>query len=65
MIQNSDGTFYLQKGERFPFKCPECNCYIEYTEKLLIPNVIKCLNCLYEGDVEEFSEVKYDLSIIN
>lgn len=55
MIKCDDGMIWIEKGERFPFKCPECGNYIEWHP---MPTV-KCEACGCMGTPVEFSNVHY------
>lgn len=50
-----DGSIYLEKGERVPYKCPRCRRVIPFFETT---DVIRC-RCGFEGEVEDFSETEY------
>lgn len=49
-----DGSFRVQKGERFPFICPKCMHPIAYAENLAM---VKCPKCLYVGMVDHFTKM--------
>ena len=49
---NIDGTFEIEKGEVIPFVCPKCKFPTEFSAELLM---VKCNQCGYMGDKDEFS----------
>lgn len=55
-----DGGIYLEKGEPFPWKCPECGKYIEYHKGVA---EIVCGGCGLQGTPEDFSEVCYGMKL--
>ena len=58
MIVLDDGSVYLDKGETFPFKCPECGDYTPYVDNIAH---IVCNKCGLIGTPEDFSDVRYNL----
>lgn len=49
-----DGSFRVEKGERFPFICPKCMTAIPYAGNLAM---VKCPRCQYIGMADEFSKM--------
>jgi hypothetical protein len=58
MIILEDGTFYLEKGDKFPLKCPKCGVYIPYSDDI----AIFCRTCGHRDCHEEFSNVSYEMA---
>jgi hypothetical protein len=56
-----NGDVYVQKGERFPRKCPKCKATIPFIEGV---EWIIC-KCGHEGLTEEFEDVVYELRPVN
>jgi hypothetical protein len=56
-----DGTLYLEKGEPFPFKCPECGTLNPYVANIAR---IVCDSCGLIGTPEDFSDLMQDVPLI-
>jgi hypothetical protein len=54
-----DGTVMIEKGERFPFKCPVCGKLIAWQDPEAVSEIV--CSCGHQGTPEEFSEVEYEL----
>jgi Zn finger protein HypA/HybF involved in hydrogenase expression len=50
-----DGTVSLSKGDRFPFRCPECSSLFPFSEAA----IVVCPKCRTSGDPEEFWTSSY------
>ena len=58
MIDLGDGNFYLEKGERFPYKCPQCGKLIAYFRTEL---PVTCSDCGHTGSAEDFGDAEYEI----
>ena len=58
MIDLGDGHFYLEKGEKFPYKCPKCGKLIAWFQTNL---EITCAECGHRGTHEDFGDIEFKL----
>lgn len=56
----SDGSVYVEKGERFPLKCPACGSYIPFRDTV----AVTCEKCGHEDAHEEFCDVEYQMATV-
>jgi hypothetical protein len=52
-----NGNVFVEKGTVIPFLCPECEAVVPFAKL----DVVKCWACGYEGPVEEFDNIEFEV----
>jgi uncharacterized Zn finger protein (UPF0148 family) len=55
------GSIYIEKGELFPLKCPECGIHLPFRKQ----ESVVCGMCHHRGCIEDFSNVTYEMETIH
>lgn len=51
-----DGSVYLDKGDKIPFRCPECGVLFPFAEA----TIVTCPKCGVVGAPNDFSNVEFE-----